>query len=57
MPLDGCAFVCWILAACSVILYWYAWRSGSAQVLIPAAAMALTELLLCAYVLIVKYSN
>lgn len=55
MPLEGCAFVCWLLAVCSSVLYWFAWRTGDMQVLIPASVFALAEAALSAYVLAMRY--
>lgn len=57
MPLEGCAFVCGIMAACSGILSWYSMYSGDAEIMIPAFAFALVEVSINAYVLVVKYCH
>lgn len=55
MPIEGCAFVCWILAACSAVLYWAAWGLGYMEATVIATIYALVEVVLCIYVLAMKY--
>ena len=55
MPLDGIAFVCWILSCGCGVISWYVMRTGDVQCLIPMLAMAGTEFGLAAYVLVEKY--
>ena len=57
MPVEGCAFVCGILAFTSGILSWYSLTSGDAAAMVPAFAFAAIEAAISAYVLIMRYAN
>ena len=55
MPMEGCAFVCGILAFISGILSWYSLSTGDTAALVPAFVFAVIEAAISAYVLIMRY--
>ena len=55
MPVEGCAFVCGILAFISGVLHWYSLTTGDTAILVPAFVFAAIEAGISAYVLIGKY--
>ena len=56
MPVEGCAFVCWIMASCAAILSWMALRTGDMGLMVPAGVCGAVVAGLCVLVLAYKFS-
>jgi hypothetical protein len=55
--IEGCTFVCGIMAILCGVLSWYSLSTGDTAAMVLVFAFAICEMLISGFVLVMRYAN